>query len=88
MRAYWDTPEANAKLASERAEQIKREREGERLRRRELKTKRELLLKIIAAGYRQVAKEFHPDTGGSSDAMVRLTQMREILEKLVANNFC
>jgi hypothetical protein len=36
-------------------------------------------LRIIELGYRALAKEFHPDRGGSADDMRRLTEAKDDL---------
>jgi hypothetical protein len=40
---------------------------------------RKLIIKSINAGYRSLAKELHPDIGGSPAAMVRLVHLRDAL---------
>jgi malate synthase len=40
---------------------------------------RELGTRLIDVGYRVLAKELHPDKGGSPDAMVRLSEVRKRL---------
>jgi CRISPR/Cas system Type II protein with McrA/HNH and RuvC-like nuclease domain len=40
---------------------------------------RKLIVKLINAGYRTLAKELHPDTGGSTAAMARLADSRNAL---------
>jgi hypothetical protein len=38
---------------------------------------------LIDAGYRGLAKKFHPDAGGSHDAMILLSEAREWLSQQV-----
>src|SRR5271166_1054988 len=42
----------------------------------ERKSQMKLLLKLIDIGYKVLAKELHPDKGGSTDAMTRLQTVR------------
>lgn len=37
-------------------------------------------LRLIDIGYKTLAKELHPDMGGSQDAMARLNRVRERLK--------
>jgi hypothetical protein len=45
---------------------------------------RELIVQLIDAGYRAMAKTLHPDMGGSHDDMTRLTAVRDELRRRVA----
>jgi hypothetical protein len=40
-------------------------------------------LQLIDAGYKSLARKFHPDTGGSNDAMAQLSQQRDRLRRYV-----
>jgi hypothetical protein len=45
---------------------------------------RELIVQLIDARYRAMAKTLHPDMGGSRDDMTRLTAVRDELRRRVA----
>jgi hypothetical protein len=45
---------------------------------------RELIVQLIDAGYRAMAKTLHPDMGGSHDDMTRLTAVRDELRRRIA----
>ena len=61
-------------------------REAERIREEHLTRQQErteeqkLALRLIDIGYRVLAKELHPDHGGSRDAMTRLSRVRDRLK--------
>ena len=40
-------------------------------------------LRAIAGRYRELAKRFHPDAGGSQDDMVRLNAAKDVLEEML-----
>lgn len=40
---------------------------------------------IVAAGYRSLSKSCHPDAGGSHEAMLMLTQAREMLDEMLGD---
>jgi hypothetical protein len=61
--------EARAQYMRQLAEQAK-QREAERI------AQRELSMRMIDVGYKALAKELHPDKGGSSEAMSRLNRAR------------
>lgn len=61
--------EIEARVAAQRAEDNKH---------------RELIVQLIDAGYRAMAKTLHPDMGGSHDDMTRLTAVRDELRRRVA----
>jgi hypothetical protein len=42
---------------------------------------RELIVELIDAGYRAMAKTLHPDMGGSHDDVTRLTAVRDELRR-------
>jgi hypothetical protein len=47
---------------------------------------REMAHRIIALGYRALAKELHPDAGGSTVSMARLTGIRDQITKLLGGS--
>jgi hypothetical protein len=49
----------------------------------EREAQRVLALKVINIGYRALARELHPDKGGSRDAMARLNAARDRLKQCV-----
>jgi hypothetical protein len=40
----------------------------------------DLAREMIAIGYRGLAKQYHPDAGGSHEAMLQVTKARQLLE--------
>lgn len=52
-------------------------------RREERETQRQLALELIDIGYRVLASKFHPDRGGSKEAMTRLNGVRDRLKAAV-----
>lgn len=46
----------------------------------EREAQRTLALRLIDIGYKVLAKELHPDAGGSKDAMARLHIVRDRLK--------
>jgi hypothetical protein len=44
---------------------------------------RSAVLRIVAAGYRAVPREAHPDAGGDHDAIVTATAARDVLVELL-----
>lgn len=52
-----------------------------RLRPAERKAQRDLALRVIDVGYKALARELHPDAGGSPDAMARLNVVRDHLKR-------
>jgi hypothetical protein len=70
--------------AAERKRAVRREEARER--RAYLKVRKadtELMMKMIDRGYRSLAREYHPDTGGSHEAMLRLGEIRDQLRQIV-----
>lgn len=64
---------------------LQREKEWRKECRAQFKQRRAdgvLVLEMLAAGHRSVAKRLHPDLGGSTDAMVRLTKSRDQSEQV------
>ena len=75
-RDYQPDIDRIAARAREAAEAEAR-RSNERVSRaQERKAQMKLLLKLIDIGYKVLAKELHPDKGGSTDAMTRLQTVR------------
>ena len=66
-----------AERARREAERI---REAELTRQQEREAQRQLAMRLIDIGYRVLAKELHPDAGGSKDAMARLHLVRDRLK--------
>ena len=56
-------------------------RAAEAGRQAELLAEHELALRLIEIGYTVLAKELHPDQGGSCDAMARLDCVRKRLQR-------
>lgn len=52
-------------------------------RQEEIELRRDLAEKLVEAGFRLLAKELHPDKGGSNELMRRLKAVREALMELV-----
>jgi hypothetical protein len=52
-------------------------------RKKEIDLRRDLAEKLIEAGFRLLAKELHPDKGGTSELMRRLNAVREALLRLL-----
>jgi hypothetical protein len=48
------------------------------------KKHRELIVQLIDAGYRGMAKSLHPDMGGSREDMTRLSTVRDELRRRIA----
>ena len=45
----------------------------------ERETRRALALRVIDIGYKALARDIHPDTGGAPEMMVRLNAVRDRL---------
>lgn len=69
------------KLTPEQLEQRRRTRAHNK----EIRMQRELAHSVIDAGYRFNAKHCHPDAGGSHEAMLRLTAVRDRLHEVVGD---
>jgi hypothetical protein len=52
-------------------------------RQEEREAQRALALRVIDVGYRAVARDLHPDKGGSPEAMTRLNAVRARLKHCV-----
>jgi hypothetical protein len=71
MRAKYEKRlrEIEARVAAQKAEDEKH---------------RELIVQLIDAGYRAMAKTLHPDVGGSHVDMTRLSTVRDELRRRIA----
>jgi hypothetical protein len=67
-------------LAEEARRREERIRDAELTRQQERDAERALALRLIDIGYKVLAKELHPDMGGSRDAMTRLHAVRDRLK--------
>jgi hypothetical protein len=70
-------------LAERARREAERLRNEDLIRQKEREADQKLALKIIELGYKALAKELHPDKGGSTDAMSRLTRARDHLRKSI-----
>jgi hypothetical protein len=68
------------KTAEQARQDLKRLKEDTLTRQQERKAERTLALRLIDIGYKVLAKELHPDKGGSKDAMSRLSRVRDRLK--------
>ena len=66
-----------------RAEQRRLYEQEELTRKQEREAEEKLGLRLIDIGYRVLAKELHPDKGGSNEAMARLRRVRDRLRSNV-----
>jgi hypothetical protein len=67
-------------IADRARKEAQRIRDAELTRVQEREAERQLALRLIDIGYKVLAKELHPDKGGSRDAMTRLTTVRDRLK--------
>lgn len=79
-RADVDDLAEKARVAQARLE---RQHEDSMTRQQEREAERLLGLKLIDIGYRVLAKELHPDKGGSRDTMQRLSRVKDRLKASV-----
>lgn len=80
-RRDWHEPvKANIEGARRDAERL---RDEHLTRQQEREAERVLALKLIDIGYKVLAKELHPDKGGSRDTMQRLSRVRDRLKASV-----
>jgi hypothetical protein len=78
-RSEWAAPVGEeAKRA--RAEQRRLQEDEFRTRVQERKAEAQLGLRLISIGYKVLARELHPDKGGSREAMTRLNRVRDRLK--------
>lgn len=78
VRRDWTSPVDD--IAERARRDMERIREQELTRQQEREADHNLGLRLIDIGYKVLAKELHPDKGGSRDAMVRLTRVRDRLK--------
>ena len=60
-----------------------RAREENLTRQQEREADQKLALRLIEIGFKVLAKELHPDRGGSREAMTRLNRVRDRLKQCV-----
>jgi hypothetical protein len=77
-RDWHEDVKQNIERAKREAERI---REAELTRQQEREAEQKLALRLIEIGYKVLAKELHPDKGGSRDAMARLNRVRDRLKQ-------
>jgi hypothetical protein len=77
-KPWHDDVTAISDRAKREAERI---REAELTRQEERKAEQMLALRLIDIGFKVLAKELHPDRGGSRDAMARLNRVRDRLKQ-------
>lgn len=82
VREWQPDVDAIADRARREQERIARAAEDELTRKQEREAQRELSLRIIDIGYKVLAKELHPDKGGSRDMMARLNRARDHLKQM------
>ena len=68
-------------IADRARRDMERIREESLTRQQEREAEQKLALRLIDIGYKVLAKELHPDKGGSRDAMQRLTRVRDRLKQ-------
>lgn len=73
-------PDVDAAAARAKAD-AERIRDAELTRQQERAAEQTLALRLIEIGYKVLAKELHPDKGGSRDAMARLNRVRDRLKQ-------
>jgi hypothetical protein len=79
VRRDWQ-PDVDAAAARAKAD-AERIRDAELTRQQERAAEQTLALRLIEIGYKVLAKELHPDKGGSRDAMARLNRVRDRLKQ-------
>jgi hypothetical protein len=67
-------------IAERARRDMDRFREESLTRQQEREAEQKLAIRLIDIGYKVMAKELHPDKGGSRDAMQRLTRVRDRLK--------
>jgi len=78
----WQTAvNETARRAFDDAQRLAREQSLTRLQERE--ADRKLALRLIDIGFKVLARELHPDKGGSRDAMARLNRVRNHLKECI-----
>lgn len=81
-REWQPDVDAIAERARREQDRISRAAEEELTRKQEREAQRELSLRIIDIGYKVLAKELHPDKGGSREMMARLNRARDHLKQM------
>jgi hypothetical protein len=79
-QTWHDDVKDNIERARREAERI---REENLTRQQERDAERKLAMRLIDIGYKVLAKELHPDKGGSRDAMQRLGRVRDRLKQCI-----
>ena len=67
-------------IAERARREAERVRDEELTRQQERDEERKLAMRLIDIGYKVLAKELHPESGGSRDAMSRLNRVRDRLK--------
>jgi hypothetical protein len=81
-RAWQPDVDALAERTRREQERLAKLAEEEMTRKQEREAQRELSLRLIDIGYRVLAKELHPDKGGSREMMARLNRARDHLKQM------
>lgn len=81
VRPWTATVDLIAQRAFDEAQRLAREQSLTRKQERE--ADRKLALRLIDIGFKVLARELHPDKGGSRDAMARLNRVRNHLKECV-----
>ena len=84
MREFLDGEMNMSRIRSEYEQRLREIEARVAAQRAEDNKHRELIVQLIDAGYRAMAKTLHPDMGGSHDDMTRLTAVRDELRRRVA----
>jgi hypothetical protein len=77
-RAWHEGVQESIERAKREAERL---REAELTRQQEREAEQQLALRLIDIGFKVLAKELHPDKGGSRDTMARLNRVRDRLKQ-------
>lgn len=77
-RGWHEDVKESIDRAKREAERIQREN---LTRQQEREAEQKLALRLIEIGFKVLAKELHPDRGGSRDAMTRLNRVRDRLKQ-------
>jgi hypothetical protein len=78
VRRDWTAPVDD--IAERTRREMERIRDAELTRQQEREADHKLALRLIEIGFKVLAKELHPDKGGSRDAMTRLNRVRDRLK--------
>ena len=81
-RSWQPDVDAIAERARREQERVDRLYAEEITKKQEREAQRELSLRIIDIGYKVLAKELHPDKGGSRETMARLNRSRDHLKQM------